>query len=753
MPMKQTEKNNPLKDKSVGRSNKLSDFIKKKVATEETLFIAGTLLLTLALILINLQLGKSSFKNTISSYKVGTVAERDVVVNRNIVFIDKKATKLKRDAKAKLVPPVFEVKEGIVNKVHDSFMKFKDVVLQGYHSGSNIGNTFLRVQLVVPGFGDEKLIKDLLSNSDPLAILSETEKILMQLENTGIVAPTYSMDFKELLNAGEVEIWRWVKGSLKKDKVPINQLISLKNINDAVRKILNTEEVSTFGFNDRTLISRIVSEFAEEDCFLNREETLSKRQKVYNEVEPVLGKLVKGQVIIRKGDIVTEPIKSKIDALGEYSFQINVKGITGTVLFLALLFILTLYLLSENIIGIKLNREQIRLLAGLTVSYTTIAVVLFRVSGVSGWIPFSVIIPTATFAILVTILVSEHAGIIVSLFMALLLVLIAKMDIYTFLFAFFSGVGASTLAQKTEKRINLITSGLYMAGFNAGFLIILGFFKNYNFSQFMAAIGWGFGNGFLCSIFALGFLPILEQIMNAPTVFRLMELSDLNAPAMKKMLALAPGTYNHSVIVANLGEFAAREIGANPLIARVGGYYHDIGKVDQAEYFVENQRSFNKHDELKPSLSAAVIKSHVKIGIEKGKELKLPRVIIDIIGQHHGKTLIKYFYQRAKEGKGNGKITPEDYSYPGERPKSKEAAVIMLADHVEAASRTLKRPSVAKLERIVWDIIIEKFNSGELNESELTLRDLEIIKNSFVQILAGYFHTRIEYPKLNEANI
>ncbi|RKX88418.1 MAG: phosphohydrolase [Spirochaetes bacterium] len=561
------------------------------------------------------------------------------------------------------------------------------------------------------------------------------------------------MDFKELLNAGEVEIRRWVKGSLKKDKVPINQLISLKNINDAVRKILNTEEVSTFGFNDRTLISRIVSEFAEEDCFLNREETLSKRQKVYNEVEPVLGKLVKGQVIIRKGDIVTEPIKSKIDALGEYSFQINVKGITGTVLFLALLFILTLYLLSENIIGIKLNREQIRLLAGLTVSYTTIAVVLFRVSGVSGWIPFSVIIPTATFAILVTILVSEHAGIIVSLFMALLLVLIAKMDIYTFLFAFFSGVGASTLAQKTEKRINLITSGLYMAGFNAGFLIILGFFKNYNFSQFMAAIGWGFGNGFLCSIFALGFLPILEQIMNAPTVFRLMELSDLNAPAMKKMLALAPGTYNHSVIVANLGEFAAREIGANPLIARVGGYYHDIGKVDQAEYFVENQRSFNKHDELKPSLSAAVIKSHVKIGIEKGKELKLPRVIIDIIGQHHGKTLIKYFYQRAKEGKGNGKITPEDYSYPGERPKSKEAAVIMLADHVEAASRTLKRPSVAKLERIVWDIIIEKFNSGELNESELTLRDLEIIKNSFVQILAGYFHTRIEYPKLNEANI
>lgn len=751
--MKQPEKNKPLKDKSVSRVNKLSGFIKKKVATEETILIAATLLITLAVILINLQLGKFSFKNTLSSYKVGMVAERDVVVNRNIVFVDKKATELKRDAKVKLVPPVFEVKEGIVNRVHDSFKKFENVMLSVYRSKSNIGNAFLRVQLVIPGFGDEKIIKQILSHPDPPAVLSEAEKLLIEVENTGIVTPIDSINFRDFMDAGEVEIWKWVKGSLKKDKVPINKLISLKNIDDTIRKLLENSENTTLSFNDRNLISSIVSGFAEEDCFLNREETLNKRQKVYNEVEPVLGKLVKGQVIIRKGDIITESIKSKIDALGEYSFQINVKGITGAVLFLAVLFILTLYLLNANIIGIRLNKEQIRLLAGLTVAYSIIAVVLFRVSGLSDWIPFSVIIPTATFAILVTILICEHAGIIFSLFMGFLLLLIDKMDMYTFLFAFFSGIGASALAQKTEKRIDLITSGLYMAGFNAGFLIILGFFKNYNFSNFMVAIGWGLGNGFLCSILSLGFLPILEQMMNAPTVFRLMELSDLNAPAMKRMLALAPGTYNHSIIVANLGEFAAREIGANPLIARVGGYYHDIGKVDQAEYFVENQRSFNKHDELKPSLSAAVIRSHVKIGIEKGKELKLPRVIIDIIGQHHGKTLIKYFYQRAKEGENNGKITPEDYSYPGERPKSKEAAVIMLADHVEAASRTLKRPSVAKLERIVWDIIIEKFNSGELNESELTLRDLEIIKRSFVQILAGYFHTRIEYPKINEASI
>ncbi len=747
--MKQPKKNNILKDPPSDKYSKFLDFIKKRVLTGHILIIFGTLLLTLIMILINLQLGKFSLRNSLSSYKVGMVAERDVEVDRNLIFTDKKATKLKRNAKVKLVPSIFEVNEGIIDKVTKDFAKFKATIIDALSSNLSEGNTFLRIQLVIPGFGNKDIIKQLLKYNDPLSILSESEKLLIGIEKSGIVAHMDRPEIQDYLASGQVEIWQWEEGSLKKEKVAVKNLINLKSINDTVDKLLAG---SGYSNKDKNLITAIVSEFAEEDCFLNKAETEKRRQQVYNEVEPVIGKLVKGQVIARKGDIITDEIKSKIDALGDYSFQINIKGITGTILFLIVIFMLTIYLLNKEIIGFHLQKEQIMLLSGLTLTYSALAVILFRVDGLADWLPFSVILPTATFAIMITILISGRAGIIFSLFMAFLLILVQKMNIYTFLFAFFSGIAASALVQKTEKRIDLVTAGLYMAGFDAGFLIVLGFFKNYDFSKFMVVIGWGLGNGFLCSILSIGFLPVMEQIMNAPTRFRLMELSDLNSTAMKRMLALAPGTYNHSIIVANLGEFAAREIGANPLIARVGGYYHDIGKVDQAEYFVENQRSFNKHDELKPSLSAAVIRSHVKIGIEKAKELKLPRVIVDIIAQHHGKTLIKYFYQRAKEDKRNGKIAPEDYSYPGERPRSREAAVIMLADHVEAASRTLKRPSVSKLERIVWDIIIEKFNSGELNESELTMRDLEIIKKSFVQILAGYFHTRIEYPRINEAS-
>ena len=209
-------------------------------------------------------------------------------------------------------------------------------------------------------------------------------------------------------------------------------------------------------------------------------------------------------------------------------------------------------------------------------------------------------------------------------------------------------------------------------------------------------------------------------------------------------------TYIHSQNVAHLAEAACDAIGADGLLARVGAYYHDIGKVDQAHFFVENQKGENKHDELKATLSVAVIKSHVKIGMEKGRELRLPDEVLAVIEQHHGTSVIRYFYDRALKEKGGVAASPGDYSYGGPKPMSREAAVVMLADNAEAATRTLKKPTAAKLEKYIWDLIMDRFRIGELNECDLTLRDLETIKNTFVHVLTGHFHTRIEYPKENE---
>lgn len=255
-----------------------------------------------------------------------------------------------------------------------------------------------------------------------------------------------------------------------------------------------------------------------------------------------------------------------------------------------------------------------------------------------------------------------------------------------------------------------------------------------------------FANGFISSILALGLLPVLEHWLKTSTRFRLIELSDSNAPVLKNMLAKAPGTYIHSMNVANLAEMACQEIGANTLLARVGGLYHDIGKMDQSEYFIENQTDVNKHDDMKPSLSAAVLKSHVKIGIEKAHDLNLPNDVIDIIAQHHATSTMKYFYDRAMKEKGNTKVNKDDFSYSGPNPQTREAAIVMLADTIEAATRTLKKPSLAKLEKYVWELIMEKFINGELNDCSLTFSDMEFVKDSFVHVLAGHFHTRIEYP-------
>jgi putative nucleotidyltransferase with HDIG domain len=223
-----------------------------------------------------------------------------------------------------------------------------------------------------------------------------------------------------------------------------------------------------------------------------------------------------------------------------------------------------------------------------------------------------------------------------------------------------------------------------------------------------------------------------------------MDLSDLNNPVMKKMLIVAPGTYNHSMMVATLAESACHEIGANALLARVGAYYHDLGKIEQPEYFVENQMGNNKHEELNPRLSVSVIRRHVKKGLEKATQLRLPKEVLAIIEEHHGNSLISYFYAEAK--KQDPQVSAEEFSYIGTPPQSKESAVVMLADTVEAACRTLDKPSVSRLEKFIKQLVMTKVELGQLDNSGLTFKELSSIQRAFVTILAGYYHSRIEYP-------
>jgi len=260
-------------------------------------------------------------------------------------------------------------------------------------------------------------------------------------------------------------------------------------------------------------------------------------------------------------------------------------------------------------------------------------------------------------------------------------------------------------------------------------------------------VGFAVMNGFLSPILTIGLLPLFESIFGITTDVTLLELSDLNRPLLKRLAIEAPGTYHHSIMIGTLAEDAAEAIGANSLLARVGSYYHDIGKMLKPEYFVENQSGVsNKHEKLAPTMSAMILEAHVKEGVELAIENNLPKSIIDFITGHHGTSTMSYFYEKAKQEQGE---TPDikDYQYPGPNPTSKEVAIVMLADSVEAASRTLDDPKPARIRNLVHRIFMDKFDSGLLENSSLTLRDIKKIEDSFVRVLIAFHHRRIKYPE------
>ena len=681
------------------------------------------------------------------TWTAGRIAERDYIVEKDFPYVDERATQARRDAQARLVPPVFVLAALSGSGVRDELDRFSQLLLRQARAGATEGQISAALQ---DEWGERISRADLrviLSTRSLPRTMQHARELLDAALSWGIVDMIAHAD--EASAAGAIELRRMQDGRLQSEEVPAKDVVTRDNV--ALQVVTRLLPAATPD-RERRALRILIDAFAAENSFYDAEASQQRRDRARADVDPVTEKLSRGQVIVRRGDVVSEGAAARIRALADYARTIDVNGILGESLFLFVVFALAVFLLSMKSAPVTLRRGHILLLLALGLSHVIVASLVVRFVSLPDWMPASVALPTGAIAMLVAILVSTPVGVFFSLAASLSLLPLTGMGVQAFLFAFLSGIAGTAVVLNAEKRIDLVRAGLLLSLADALVFLVLGLLGNYEPRMVFSLVIGGTANGFLCGILALGFLPILELTLNAPTRFKLMELSDLNSPIFKRMLSQAPGTYTHSISVANLAETACEAIGANALLARVSAYYHDIGKVDQADYFVENQKAHNRHDDMRPSLSVAVIKSHVRIGIEKAHELNLPQAIIDIIAQHHGRGLITYFYHRAvKEGR-NPRLSRDDYMYPGVRPKSKEAAVLMLADSIEAASRALKKPTESKLERFVQDMVMEKFNSGDLGDSSLTLRDLELIRKSFVHILEGYFHTRIEYPKLARAS-
>ncbi len=452
-----------------------------------------------------------------------------------------------------------------------------------------------------------------------------------------------------------------------------------------------------------------------------------------------------GEKIIRKGFPITSEAFNKLQKMAKSPNYIDWRLFANSELYLFVLLVMWFFIYAYVPFGRKI---QLRELVFQCICFLIVySAVIFGGKNRFFASPYSIlmIIPASFVILFQAILYGQLSAVFFSFILSLGVLDASSWQIVPFLFTLSSCLAATAVVRNIEHRIDMIFVSLVMAFFNAAMLVLYMVVFNESFSHSILLIAGVALNGFMSGILTLGLITPIELMLNTASVFRLMDLSDLNNPVMRKMLVTASGTYQHSQMVAQLAENACRDIGANSLLARVGAYYHDIGKMDQSEYFIENQSDgINKHDSMKPSLSASVIRSHVKKGVEKARQLHLPQSVIDIIEEHHGNSLISYFYEEAK--KSNPNVLEADYSYPGNPPSTKESAVVMLADTVEAACRTLENPTEERLDKFIKALIDSKIQHGQLNDCALTFRDITKIRQAFVTLLVGYYHNRIEYP-------
>jgi putative nucleotidyltransferase with HDIG domain len=362
--------------------------------------------------------------------------------------------------------------------------------------------------------------------------------------------------------------------------------------------------------------------------------------------------------------------------------------------------------------------------------------------------PFYIyLIPTTISSMLLGILFDSGVGVVGTTVIALLLGSHMEFNFSFTVLSLIVGVVAIYSVTHIRLRNHIFKAILYILMAYFFTLFAFGMMRYDELYEIFETFLYMIPNAILSGFITYMSLGIFERIFDITTDITLLELSDLNHPLLKELTQRAPGTFHHSIIVGNLAEAGAKAINANSLLARVGSYYHDIGKINKPEYFIENQKgSENRHDSLAPNMSALILSTHVKEGIEMAEEYKLPKLIRDFIPEHHGHSLMKYFYNRATKVKDAKEINEADYRYPGPRPQSKETAIVMIADTIEAATRTIKNPSPNRIRKLVEDLVEEKFLSGELDDSELTMRDLNSIIDGFMSVLLGIYHDRVEYP-------
>ena len=520
----------------------------------------------------------------------------------------------------------------------------------------------------------------------------------------------------------------------------MEERISEDGLRDARDSFEATVEASSLRGAPAHAATFMGRQLIQSNLVLDTEKVNRARQEAIDSVEPV--RIMRGEIIVRKGDVVRPEHITLLQDVGLIKMGRDWGVLVGMAIFIIALIALMAVFFHHYRPELLENSPLLALVGSLLV----VVLLIGKLFSLSNWALAPFLNPSALVGLLLTLLIDARVASIATVISAILLGLVHETSWIITVLSLAGGLVAVLSISKVSQRGDLMRAGFIVGGVNFLLMITLGLVGQN--TDLIIHSYLGLLAGVLASIVAIGALPYLETLFKITSPIRLLELSNPNHPLLRRLMLEAPGTYHHSILVGNLAEAAAEAVGADGLLARVGSHYHDIGKLRRPYFFVENQVGMdNPHDKMAPSLSTLIITSHVKDGLELASEFKLPAVVTQFIGQHHGTDLVRFFYHRARESSEDDTVNETDYRYPGPKPQGKEVAIVSLADAAEAAVRSISKPNPGKIEGLVRKIIKDRLNSGELDESDLTFQDMDRIAAAFTKVIMGMFHSRVEYPE------
>ncbi len=528
--------------------------------------------------------------------------------------------------------------------------------------------------------------------------------------------------------------------------------VTEEQINSAISKTSKDIASASFSSQGKALLNGLIAAVDfQPNLVYDAIATMEEIEKVTADVKPVVISVKPGEKILSKGSIVTAEEVETMQYLGLQSSKSPFITYVGVFLLVACTYLLIVYYVYKKKSVVR--REANIIILGILFTLFLLVIKIsswlsisdqMDISSVSGYL-----VPVAAFSMLIAALINSDIAIFITAIMGIFMTLILSGQPYCGIVAIVGGMVGIYQVSSVNSRSQFVGSSFYVGLSNAVIIAALGLMNDQSYVLIGFGVLFGLINGVVSSIFMTGALPFFERAFRITTVGKLIELSNSNHPLLKQLMIEAPGTYHHCILVGNLAEAAADAIGADPLLARVASYYHDVGKLKRPGFFIENQEGGeNPHDKLLPTLSTLILVSHVKDGADMLRELSFPKEIINILEQHHGTDLASFFYNKALESAEEGEeVKKSDFCYPGPKPQMKEAAIVMLADSVQAAVQSLKGPTKGQIEGKIREVIKGKLNAGQLEECDLTFKDLDVIAETFTLVLAGSQHKRIDYAK------